>query len=163
MKSLLIVRHAKSSWDDINLSDFERPLNSRGKRDAPLMANLAKTLDLIPQIIYTSPAVRALTTAQVFQEMFNNSIPLIENKEIYHASELVLEDIIKDFDNQYNYIALFGHNPGLSFLIEKLTNRKIWDVPTCGMVNFKFNCNEWSKVLDCINNFSHYFPKDGLD
>lgn len=163
MKSLLIVRHAKSSWDDVNLSDFERPLNLRGKKDAPLMANLAKTLDLVPQIIYSSPAVRALTTAQVFQEMYNNSIPIIENKEIYHASELVLEDIIKDFDNQYNYVAIFGHNPGLSFLIEKLTQRKIWDVPTCGMVNFKFECKDWTNVFESKNSFTHYFPKDGLD
>ena len=163
MKSLLIVRHAKSSWDNISLSDFNRPLNHRGLRDAPIMANLAKTLGLIPEIIFSSPANRALTTATIFQNMFDNSVQIVENQDIYHASLYTLEELIQNFDDKYNHIAIFGHNPGLSFLAEIFTSGSIYEIPTCGIVSINFNCNHWHNVFECTKVFKNYFPKDAQD
>jgi phosphohistidine phosphatase len=147
MKTLVIIRHAKSSWDNLSLSDFERPLNERGHRDAPRMGKRLKERELTPDIMLTSPANRAITTCHYFKEALqcpDSSIKTIEN--IYHASEDTLMRVIKSLADTSDVVFLFGHNPGLTDFVNKITGEFIQNIPTCGMVGIRFNATHWREI-----------------
>jgi len=147
VKTLFLVRHAKSSWKHEHLTDFERPLNKRGKRDAPFMGQLLKKQGIIPDLILSSPAVRALTTAQVLAEEMGYPVDQIEqDKEVYHASTDHLLHIIRQVDGSVDVLMVFGHNPGITLLANLLTNHYIDNVPTTGIVRVKFGLNRWKDV-----------------
>lgn len=161
MKRLLIVRHAKSSWDFPHLSDFERPLNNRGKRDVPDMAQrLAKT-SLKPQLLVSSPANRALTTAKGFASQLGfSSGEIIQNKEHYHASSRELRALIREFDDRYDFIMMFGHNPGLTYLINELSGVQLDNLPTCAICGIEFEIDSWQEVKRGTGKKFYYdFPK----
>ena len=146
MKILYLVRHAKSSWKHPELSDIERPLNKRGKRDAPIIGNLLKEKGVKPDILISSPAVRARKTTAVIAEIIDfpkNKILFDEN--IYEASSSELINIIHRFDNIYNSIMMFGHNPGFTMLNNYLTDHYIDNIPTCGVVGIQFS-SSWKSV-----------------
>jgi phosphohistidine phosphatase len=117
MKTLVLVRHAKSSWDNPGLSDFERKLNKRGVRDAPYMGKVVKEKGIQPDLIVSSPAVRALTTAKFFAHALDYSEDQIDKREsIYTSGPRQILTIINHLDDELNTIMLFGHNPDLTTL-----------------------------------------------
>ena len=147
MKELVIVRHAKSSWKDSGLDDRERPLNKRGERDAPDMgARLARRKDR-PDLIMSSPAVRALTTARIIAKRLGyprNDI--VVKDRLYGAGVVELLDVIRNADESVATLMLFGHNPGLTELANHLGPRPIPNLPTCGVLHLKFEADVWPVV-----------------
>lgn len=165
MKQLLLVRHAKSDWNTDAQTDFERPLNKRGNKDAPEMAERLLNKHIVPQLIVSSPALRALTTAKYFADTFNIEKKLIEtNPSIYEASASTLLSIVNTFDNKYNFIALFGHNPGITQLAISLSDTAVYDMPTCGMILIEFPFASWQQVSSGTGEEKLYdFPKNDDD
>lgn len=146
MKTLYLARHAKSSWKNPELSDIERPLNKRGKKDAPYIGNILKEKGVKPDIIISSPAVRARKTAIAIAENIEypkNKI-LIDDK-IYESSSSGLLNIIKSFNDKYDSVMMFGHNPAFTMLNNYLTDSYIDNIPTCGVVGIQFN-SSWEKI-----------------
>ncbi|TDQ08348.1 SixA phosphatase family protein [Pedobacter metabolipauper] len=147
MKQLLLVRHGKSDWGNSHLSDFDRPLNARGHRDAPEMARRIFQKDLVPQIIVSSPALRALTTAIHFLEAWQKDADLIvQAPDIYEAEKMDLLGVVNGLNDRYDRIALFGHNPGLTDFANYLGNANIYNIPTCGVVLIEFQADSWSEI-----------------
>lgn len=144
MRTLTIIRHAKSSWKDPELKDFERPLNKRGKRDAPLAGKRLKEYNISFDLIVTSPAKRALTTAKVIAvEIGYPKKNLIANQRIYMADVEDLIQVLRKVDNSCKHVAIVGHNPDLTDLANELTGETIENIPTCGIVHAKFNIKAW--------------------
>jgi phosphohistidine phosphatase len=147
MKKLFLIRHAKSSWDFSELSDFERPLHKRGRRDAPFMAKLLSQQGVSPDLIISSPANRAVTTARYFCEPLNyNFHNLYLEPGIYEASGEEILDVIRNTGNSFNSIMLFLHNPGLTDLANMLSSKSINNIPTCGIVSLSFNIDDWNQI-----------------
>jgi phosphohistidine phosphatase len=147
MKQLLIIRHAKSDWGDFKITDFDRPLNKRGLKNAPEMAQRLLDKGIIPQLLVSSPAKRAITTAKYFAETLGFSKKEIqEEPAIYEATTSTLLRTINNLDNKYDFIALFGHNPGLTDLAIKLSNFDVANIPTCGMVLIEFPFDDWKLI-----------------
>ncbi len=147
MKYLFLLRHAKSSWADGRLSDRDRPLNKRGLRDAPAMGQRLAQAEVQPALIVSSPAVRALTTAQFMAEaldLFPDDIVLDER--IYGASTERLMTVIHELENERDRIMMVGHNPGFTDLLNQIENVRIDNVPTCGIATLAFEVDTWAKV-----------------
>jgi phosphohistidine phosphatase len=145
LKELYLIRHAKSSWDNPILVDFERPLNSRGKRDAPRMASLLA--DEIKGIDYiaSSPARRARETALEFSRKY--SIDEIDFKEsIYESSVENLNNVINSFNDQYSKAILIGHNPSLTYLANYYLGDSVGHLPTCGIIGIEFHVKQWNMI-----------------
>lgn len=147
MKNLVIVRHAKSSWDDSSLADFDRPLNKRGLRDAPYMGKVLSDKDFKPDLIISSPANRAFTTAKFIAEKMGYNIEKIRTEEnIYSSSAAAIVKIIRSVDDSVGNLALFGHNPDITYLSSLLTGNIFDNVPTCGMVGIRFDVDQWKLI-----------------
>lgn len=147
MRLLTLVRHAKSSWDYAELSDFERPLNERGRRDAPAMALRARQFFGMPQRLVSSPALRAITTAQVFaQHLDIDQRDIVIRPRIYEASVDTLFRLVRDLDDEDAHVMLFGHNPGLSELAHQLAHCDFDDLPTCGIAHLSLSAKIWQDV-----------------
>jgi len=147
MKILYLIRHAKSSWNEEGLSDFERPLNHRGKHDAPFMGKLLKEQKVTADKIISSPAVRAYTTARIIASEINYPVEKIEtDKNIYEASPRELLDIIQEVPDSVNTLMLFGHNPGFTMLNNYLSGRQVDNIPTCGISKIEFDVDSWKDV-----------------
>jgi len=162
MKKLLLVRHAKSDWNDPKLSDFDRPLNDRGHKNAPEMAERLLKKHIVPELIVSSPAKRAFTTAKYFAKTFGIDKSEIEKNEgIYEASVNDLLKIINDFDNSKNFIALFGHNPGITTLAVGLSGAYITNIPTCGLILIEFPFDDWRMIsFDTGAKLLYDYPKN---
>ncbi|HEY0054123.1 MAG TPA: histidine phosphatase family protein [Pedobacter sp.] len=162
MKQLLIVRHAKSDWTSGAQKDFDRPLNKRGFRDAPEMADRLLCQHLIPQLLVSSPALRALTTASIFAEIFNiHKKEIKTDQSIYEATSGALLNTINALDNKYDFVALFGHNPGITNLAINLCSTDVYDIPTCGMILIEFPFDDWKMVSkDSGEQMLYDFPKN---
>ncbi|HKG04887.1 MAG TPA: histidine phosphatase family protein [Pedobacter sp.] len=146
-KQLLLIRHGKSEWGNAHLADFDRPLNPRGHRNAPEMASRIAFKSLIPQLIVSSPAMRATTTARHFSEVWEMSSDRFQQEpDIYEANTITLLKIVNNLDNQYDHVALFGHNPGFTDFANYLTNAGIYNIPTCGTVLISFETDDWKEV-----------------
>jgi len=144
MKSLTIVRHAKSSWKDRGLSDRERPLNTRGDRDAPIMGRRVAAAGIRPSQIISSPAVRAWTTARIFAKELGYPIEFLQREDgLYLASLDNLLDVVATQDDGFNHLMLFGHNPGLTDLVNYLVPGLTNNLPTAGVVSVDLDCNGW--------------------
>jgi len=146
MKTLYLVRHAKSSWKHPELSDFERPLNKRGKNDAPFMGKLLSDKGINPGLVISSPAKRASTTAKIIASEINypkDEITFEEN--IYDATGRGLMEIISGINEKINSVMLFGHNPGLTVLQNNLSGHFIDNIPTSGVVALEFN-SKWREI-----------------
>jgi len=135
-KILYIARHAKSSWNDMSLSDFERPLNARGKRDAPFMANLLKEKGITPDLILSSPAKRAKKTAKQYHKTLGGELRFDEH--IYEASLMALLNLVQEALEKVDSIMIVGHNPGFTALNDMLSNKEIFNIPTAGVVGIVF-------------------------
>lgn len=146
MKTLYLIRHAKSSWDNENLSDFERPLSKRGLRDAPLMGKLLLSKEIYPDMILSSPANRAKSTAEVIKEEIGFKKDIVFDDSIYHSSCANLLHTIKSLDDKHNIVFMLGHNPSFNSLSYKLSHKDIGNIPTCGIVGIKFNIQKWESL-----------------
>ncbi|SMO68181.1 SixA phosphatase family protein [Solitalea koreensis] len=148
MKTLYLIRHAKSD-QTITGSDFDRPLNDRGFKDAPKMAERLLNKKVHPDLIISSPAKRALTTAKTFAETLNYGFKNIyEEKLIYEASTATLLKVINHINDKHEVVLLFGHNPGITFIINYLTNNKLDNLPTCGVFKIEFELDSWKLVSE---------------
>jgi phosphohistidine phosphatase len=147
LKTLYIIRHSKSSWDNQSMNDFDRPLNDRGKKNAPFMAIKLKEKGINPDLIMTSNAKRALKTAGIFAETLNYSEKKIEEDQtLYHASVQTLLKTVCKIKDVHAIVFLFGHNPGLTDFANYLTNGNIYNIPTTGIVKINFDVDSWKEV-----------------
>ncbi|MEE8365836.1 MAG: histidine phosphatase family protein [Gammaproteobacteria bacterium] len=145
MKSLFLLRHAKSSWSDPGLEDRQRPLNKRGKRDAPIMGDRLRARNEYPDLILTSPALRARCTAELFANACGYSPEMIvEEAELYFSSIRSIEGIIVNQDDQYRSLMLVFHNPDITQLVNSIDAAiRIDNIPTCGMVKLVSDIDRW--------------------
>ena len=147
MKILILVRHAKSSWDDPDLADIDRPLNKRGKKDALEMGQRLKRQDIMPDIIVSSPARRAMSTAKKIARQLGYPKENIQiAKEIYEAGLDALLFLIKNIHGNPGSLMLFGHNPAITEFANALTGINIHNIPTCGIVSIQFDLDQWSQI-----------------
>jgi phosphohistidine phosphatase len=147
MRILTLVRHAKSSWDAPGLTDFERPLNTRGRRDAPAMAARLAGLGVRPDRLLSSPALRAITTARLFAPALGiapESITL--DSRIYDATAETLLAVVQEQPAEVRELMLFGHNPGLSALAASLIGEPFNEMPTCAAARIGFDVKSWHQV-----------------
>lgn len=161
-KDLFIIRHAKSDWS-FDVSDFERPLNVRGFKNAPEMGIRLAQYAVLPQHVVSSPAKRAITTAQIFAEHLRIPVKDIQTeKSIYEALPNTLLKLINGLDNSHDRVALFGHNPGLTLLANYLADKQISDIPTCGIVHIRFDdVDDWALVSEGTGTMVWFiYPKD---
>jgi phosphohistidine phosphatase len=133
-KTLLLVRHAKSSWEDADLDDIDRPLNKRGVRDAPEMGRRLSGRSLIPDLIVSSPAVRALMTASAIAREVSDTVSVVIEEGLYAAAPQDVLDIVADFDDGFQTALVVGHNPTMTQLANSFSSAPIENVPTCGML-----------------------------
>lgn len=145
MKTLYILRHAKSSWDNSDLSDFERPLNERGYGDAPLMGEILKERGFQPALILSSPAKRAEQTAALVRQSAEISGETSFDERIYEASPARLLEVIGEQNNQFDSILLVGHNPGLEGLINFLIG-ELHPMPTAALAVIDLEIENWSEI-----------------
>lgn len=160
-KTLLIIRHAKSDWTGNNI-DFNRPLNHRGLENAPIMAKRIKKKNLIIDKIVSSPALRAFTTAKIMAKEWDFAEEKFTlNTEIYEASVPTLLKIINEIDNKSNCVALFGHNNGITNLVNYLSNAAIANIPTCGAVLISFPFDDWKMISQNTGDMLFFdYPKN---
>ena len=161
-KRLFIVRHAKSSWKYPELTDFQRPLNGRGKRDVPDMSQRFLETGYKVDLIKSSPAERAFTTAKGFARRLNINLDEVEqNKNLYHASSVSIRRIIAGTPNHINSLMIFGHNPGLTYLINDISDFYLVNLPTCAICGIALNIEQWSDILSASGEKFYYdFPKN---
>ena len=146
MKTLFLVRHAKSSWDNAALSDKERPLNDRGRRDAPKMGERLAKRDVKPDLILSSPAVRALSTAEIVAEKVDyRRKDIVVTERLYAAEVDDLLDVIRQLGDELKCVMLFGHNPEFTELAHRLSG-EIAHMPTCAIAEFTFDAKSWSGI-----------------
>ncbi|NLZ18417.1 MAG: histidine phosphatase family protein [Desulfobulbaceae bacterium] len=159
---LLICRHAKSSWEDSSLNDFERPLNKRGLRDAPVMGQRLRARGFLPDLIVSSPAVRAQRTAEMYAEALEYPLESIQyNQQQYAATWLELLSLIQQVDDRFRRIFLVGHNPESTSLANALGGLAIANIPTAGMVALSFHCSTWTNVREQSGKLLFFdFPKN---
>lgn len=147
MKTLYVIRHAKSSWDNPTLSDFDRPLNTRGEKDAPAMGKRLKNRNVAPDLLLSSPAERALTTSHIIAEEMGYAKSKIKtDKKLYHAEDAEILRIIQTLDDKYSCVWVIGHNPGLTDFVNLLADAHIDNVPTCGVVACSINIQSWDEA-----------------
>ena len=162
MKTLTLVRHAKSSWKDTSLPDRDRPLNKRGKRDAPEMGRRIADAGIRPSLIVSSPAVRAWATAKVIADQIGYPREFLQrDSALYLASVNGILDVIVSQDGGFNNLMLVGHNPGFTdfanYLVPGLTN----NIPTAGVVCVELDTDDWSLYdKPDVNLVLYDFPKN---
>lgn len=160
-KTLYLVRHAKSSWDNPDLDDFDRPLNDRGLRDAPRMGERLTQRDINPDIIISSEAVRALETAKALaQRLQYAERKIVTDSKLYHADEETLLHYVQRIPDEHRIAILVGHNPGLTEFAALLVDDFENDIPTCGIVAITFQVDSWKKVLPQTGRLKFFdYPK----
>ena len=147
MKRLLLCRHAKSSWKDMALMDIDRPLNKRGKKDAPEMGRRLAAQEILPEMIVSSPARRARQTAgQLAKALGFCKKNIVIHEEIYGASVGELLTIIHSIDDDVASVIIVGHNPEMTVMANILGGLDIDNVPTCGVVAYDFTVSSWRQI-----------------
>ncbi len=161
VKQVCFVRHAKSSWDHPEMSDFDRPLNGRGLHDAPLMAAKMAGLGLIPDYIITSGANRAKTTAGFFKEAAH--LPenkFVVTKSIYEAGQEAVYRALQAAPDTANFVFIFGHNPTFTYIANSIAGVHIDNVPTCGVVHAQLFISSWRDFKPDFAGFiGFHYPK----
>lgn len=157
MKTLFLIRHAKSSWENISLNDFDRPLNERGKKNAPKMGEVLAAKKIIPDLIISSPAKRAIKTAQIIADKLGyKKNKIVKAQEIYEADVNTLLSLITRINADYNTVMLFGHNPGITEFLNYLTSANIANIPTCGVAQIKFDFSDWNETSKDTGELVYY-------
>ena len=150
MKTVFLVRHAKSSWKDSSQKDFERPLNKRGKRDAPFMGKKLRERRVMPDLILSSPAKRAKQTAvAIAEEIGYHAKKIRYDDRMYHSGARALLEIVRSQDDGHGTVMLFAHNPDLDDLAEMLLKQDpVYTIPTTGVYGIRFAVSSWKNVRE---------------
>ena len=161
MKTLYLVRHAKSSWKYPKLDDFERPLNKRGRRNAPFMGKILNQLKVSPELVISSPANRAATTARIIADKINYPLDQIQYSEaIYEFSANAVIHFIEKIDNSVNKVMIVGHNPALTDLANYFGNEPISNIPTSGVFCVDLDISSWEEIFERCGKLKFFeFPK----
>jgi phosphohistidine phosphatase len=161
MKKLILVRHAKSDWGNPGLDDIDRPLNERGKRDAPVMARRLLDKKVKIDLIVSSPAKRAAKTAKAFAESYGiKQSSILFLPELYLAPPAVFYEVISQLDPAFKTVALFSHNEGITEFANLLTDARIDNIPTCGVFALKVKSDQWSSFREAEKEFWFFdYPK----
>ncbi len=165
MRTLYLIRHAKSSWGNPGLRDHDRPLNDRGLHDAPKMAQLLVKQGIMPDLIISSPAKRAITTAIIFAEAFKLDPGGVKREpEIYEAFPQDIHLIISQLPDSATTVLLFGHNPTFTEVANRyIENDFIENLPTCGIVKISSTADSWRAFYEGNSTITAcYFPKEVL-
>jgi len=162
MKTLYLIRHAKSSWGDLSLSDFDRPLNERGKRNAPFMGKIIRSKGIKPDLIVSSPAKRAYSTAKkIAKEIGYKTENIKTESSIYEADVRTLLKVVNELSANAKTVMLFGHNPGFTDFTNYLSGANISNIPTCGMVCIRFSTSKWEEISRDTGTFTEFdYPKN---
>ena len=160
-KTLLLIRHAKSSWDNPILSDFERPLNDRGKKDAPDMAIRLAERKITIDAFVSSPAKRAKQTSRLFAKEFDvKKKKIVFEPRLYEAGEENFYEAIQNLKNKWNTVAIVSHNPGITSFANSLTGHRVDDMPTSAVFAIKIDTNNWEDFREAAKEFWFFdFPK----
>jgi phosphohistidine phosphatase len=145
MKKLLLLRHAKSSWEDSSLPDFERPLNERGRRAAPLVGKYMREQGLRPDVVLCSPAKRTRETIALVLKAAGIETELRYDERIYEASAMRLIEIVSQIEDEKTDAMLVGHNPGMENLLERLTG-VTERMPTAALARISLNADKWREA-----------------
>jgi phosphohistidine phosphatase len=161
MKTLLIIRHAKSGWDDPSLSDFERVLTERVKSDAAMMAKRIKKKSIKIDAFISSPAVRAKRTAEIFMKEYKEGRKkLLLIPALYEASVHVFYEVMETLDNHLESVALFSHNPGVAEFVNSLECSPVDNMPTCAVFALKIKTRLWKDLRIAEKEFLFFdYPK----
>ncbi|MCX7610137.1 MAG: histidine phosphatase family protein [Ignavibacterium sp.] len=160
MKNLFLIRHAKSSWKEPHLPDFERPLNKRGKESLKIMSKFFSEKYPKPDLILSSPAERAKVTAISFAEKLNYKVEkIIFLEELYMADSSDIAKIISQQNEDSTSIALFGHNPGLTDFVNLYSKSVLENIPTCGIVHLRMENNWKSLKHRSLSMIDFFYPK----
>lgn len=162
MKRFVIIRHAKSSWDDFSIKDFDRTLNARGIKDAPEMGKRLHDQGWRPDAFYVSTAKRTQQTAEAIKKSMNFTGEIHLLDWLYHAPATLLEDAIATADDQYDTIFIIAHNPGVSdFLTAHCPTLGITDMPTCAAAGFTLEADSWTNFHQAKKTLIQFdFPKN---
>jgi len=149
MKYLILLRHAKSSWKDLSLADHDRPLNKRGKRTAPIIGERLSIKNIQPQLIISSTAKRAIKTAEIVANKIACDSDMIETDiKLFHAMPKDICELISKCNNTIDRLMLVGHNPGFTYLANKLLNSEFFEnIPTAGLLTISIEIDNWDKFL----------------
>ena len=159
MKRLILIRHSKSSWKDVSLTDFNRPLNGRGKSDGPLMADYLKSKINKIDYLHSSSSVRTFETSKYFIEQIQFG-EIQYDDSLYHCSSSSILEMIKNYSDDYQSAVIIAHNPGLTNLINNITTISLDNLPTTGIAEIEFNINGWSDIsYENSNLVDLKFPK----
>ncbi len=164
MKTLILVRHAKSSWDEVGMDDAKRPLNERGKKDASQMASRLKNKDIKIDIFISSPAKRAHKTAKYFTEEYGLSKKEIEiTNKLYGASVTAFLEVISAINDKYKTAIIFSHNPGITEFANTLTSVHIDNMPTSSLFAVQADVSKWADFFKSEKKFLFFdYPKNPL-
>ena len=164
MKRLYLIRHAKSSWSNAALSDFDRPLNDRGTRDAPLIGQRFSKYKVEPDLILSSPAKRAISTAKIIAGEIGYPVKkILTDRCLYLADVPTLLKTVTSLDDTSNKVMIFGHNPGMTEFAETLTSYRIENMPTCSVVCVNFDVRTWKDAKRGEGDLVFFdFPKKHL-
>jgi len=157
----MLIRHAKSDWNDASLSDFDRPLNERGKSDAPVMAHRLLDKQIKIDAFISSPARRARRTAAIFaKEYGQKKEDIILVDELYLAAAETFFDVVSKAKDKFDSIAVFSHNPGITDFANQLTDARIDNIPTCGIFAVTIDCKHWAEFKHAKKEFWFFdYPK----
>ena len=161
MKTIYLVRHAKSSWKYPDLDDFERPLNKRGRKNAPFMGKVLKKLKVASDLVLSSPANRAAMTARIIAASINYPLENIRyNEAIYEFSESALIHLVKRIDDAVNKAMVVGHNPAINGMANYIADQSISNIPTCGVFCVELDISSWTKISEYCGKLKFFeFPK----
>ena len=164
MKFLFLIRHAKSSWDNPTLRDFQRPLRQRGLETAPKMAMVIHKEKVKPDLLVSSPARRAIDTARFFGIVFGISEQEFRiEADIYEASPATLQRVISNIPEEAHTVFMFGHNPGFTDVANLYTEDFIENIPTCGIVRIDSTAESWREFYEeNAKVTARWFPKEKL-
>lgn len=159
MKKLYLVRHAKSDWSNPSLDDFDRPLNQRGKKNAPFMGKILKKKKIKPDLIISSPAYRARETARKIAKKIRYLDEIMYNEHLYEASLKEILEIVTFIEDEYDEVFIVGHNPSLNMLAFYLIDFNE-NIPTTGILEIEFNSQTWREISKKNAKFvSFEYPK----
>lgn len=161
MKQLTILRHAKSSWDLPEMEDIYRPLNARGVKNAYAIGDELAIRGVFPDVVITSPAVRAMNTAIIISRKLDFPLERIEsNQRLYEASVADILDVIASVENSISHLMVVAHNPTLTMLINRMQKKPLDNLPTCGVYHLELDISSWSEIYDAKGKVQFaLFPK----
>jgi len=162
MKTILFLRHAKSTWDDPDWTDLTRPLNSKGLKDASMIADIIfDNYKLAPDVIYSSPALRALMTANIFAKKINYpENKIVIDEDIYKNGTKHIKNLLQKQNEDIRTVMFFGHNPDITSLASYFSGYRFEHVPTCGAVCVDFDQCLWQDILK-FNGVTRFFEYPG--